>query len=90
MGQARINTEKQLMVFSHSIWRDCQYTSIIKGSYTVFYQGIQIDHCAHVPCLVDQYISESEYNAVYTAVLVLEKIRMLNNEFLQKNTDMVP
>ena len=63
---------------THS-WFTIQYNGIITGAYIVFYQGRPIDHCTHVPGPVDEYISESEYNAAYTAGMALSNLRILNS-----------
>ena len=57
--QASIRTEKQSMVFSAYICKDCQDTGISTGAYVVFYQGGAIDHCTHVPGPVSQSSAES-------------------------------
>ena len=59
------------MAFSDSSWQDCPYTGRSTGAYIIFYQGGTIDHGTHVPGPVAQSSAESEYNAAYTAVMVL-------------------
>ena len=54
LRQASINTEKKLMGFSDSIWKDCPYTDRSTGAYIIFYQGGPIDHGTHVPGPVSQ------------------------------------
>ena len=49
LRQASIKTENQLMIFSDSSWKYCPDTARITGAYTIFYQGIPIDHDTHVP-----------------------------------------
>ena len=56
----------------------------------MFYQGVPIYHFKHVPGPVAQSIAESEYNSSFTAVMSLAHFRMLNNEFLKKDPDVVP
>ena len=53
-------------------------------SYFVFYQGVTIDNCTHVPVPVAQSSSESDYNAACTTVMALEHFRMLNNELITR------
>ena len=65
--QASIKIYKQLIVLSDSIWQDYPDTAIITGEYILFYQGVPIDHCTHVPGAVDQSSAESEYNSAGTA-----------------------
>ena len=67
------------MVFSDSIYKDFPKTGRNTGAYTVFYQGVPIDHCKHVLSPFAQSIAESEYNAACTAGMALEYFRMLNN-----------
>ena len=44
----------------------------------------------HVIGTVDQKNAESEYNVALTAGMDIAHFRMLNNEFLEKDPDMVP
>ena len=53
------------------------------------YQDGPIDHDTHVPGPVDQSSAESEYNAACTARTALERFRMLINELLKKDPDIV-
>ena len=62
LRQSRIENYNQFMVFSDSIYKDFPKTGRNTGAYTVFYQGVPIDHCTHVLGPVAQYCSESEYN----------------------------
>ena len=78
------------MAFYGSSWKECTYTGRITGSYIVFYQGGPIDHCTHVTCPGAQSSSESEYNAECTAGMALPHFRMINNEFINKDTYVVP
>ena len=78
------------MVFFDSIWKDYTDTGRIKVSYIVFYQGGTIDDCTHFPGPVSKYSAESEYIAAFTAGMALAHFRVLNNEFLNNDTDVVP
>ena len=78
------------MVFSDSRWQHCPDTGRIKGAYILFYQGGPIYHCIHVPGPFTQYSAKSDYNEAYTAVMALSLFRMLNNELLDKDPDLVP
>ena len=55
----------------------------------MFYKGGPIDNCTHVTGTVAQYSAESEYTAVCTTGMDSENSRMINNEFLNKDTDVV-
>ena len=55
----------------------------------IFYQGGPIDHATHVPVPVSQSSSESEYNAACTAGMALAYFRILINELLNKDLDIV-
>ena len=78
------------MDFSDSSWQDCPYTGKSTGEYIIFYQGGPIDHVTHVPGLVAQSSTESEYNAAYTTGMALAHLRMLVHELLNGDPDMVP
>ena len=52
--QDNIKTENRLMDFSGSSWKDCPYTGISTGAYTIFYQGEPIYHDTQVPGPVAQ------------------------------------
>ena len=78
------------MVLYDSSWQDWPDTGRSTGSYIVFYQGGTIDHCTHVTGPVDQYSTESEYNAECTAGTYLAFYRIINNEFLNNDIDVVP
>ena len=67
------------MVLSDSIWQDCPDTGRSTGSYMVFYQGLPIDHCKHVPGPVAQYSAESDINVECTAVMDISHFIVLNN-----------
>ena len=56
----------------------------------IFYQGGPIDLGTHVPGPVAQSITESYYNAACTTGTALANLRMLINELLKKDTDIVP
>ena len=47
--QSNLKTNNHLMDFSGSSWQDCPDTGRSTGSYTIFYQGVPIDHGTHVP-----------------------------------------
>ena len=53
----------------------------------MFYEGVTIDNFTFVPGTVAQYSSESEYNEACTAGMDLAHSRMINNEFLNNDTD---
>ena len=53
-------------------------------------QGEPIDNCIHVPVTVSQYITEIEYNEACTEGLSLVHFRILNIEYMNKDTYMVP
>ena len=52
--QARINTEKQLVVFHYYIFQYCPDNGRSTEAYVVFYQGGPIDHFTFVPGPVSQ------------------------------------
>ena len=56
----------------------------------MFYKGITIDNCTHVPGPVAQSSDGSENNAVCIAGMALAYFRMLNNELLNKYPGLVP
>ena len=88
--QAIIKTENQFMVFFGSIWQYCPDTGRSTETYIVFYQGEPIDHFTHVPVPVNQSSADIEYNTVCTLGIALLHFRMINNELLNKDPDMVP
>ena len=49
LRQDSINTENQFMVFSDSWLQECPDTGRSTGAYIVFYPGVPIGHCTHVP-----------------------------------------
>ena len=56
----------------------------------MFYQGGPIYHFTHVPYPVFKYSGESGYNSARTAGMSLAHFRMINNEFMKKDPDLVP
>ena len=78
------------MAFSDPSWKYCPDTGRSIGVYIIFYQGGTIDHGTHVPGPVPQSSAESEYNAACTSGMVLSHLRMLINELLNKDPDIVP
>ena len=90
LRQASIKTENNSMDFSDSSWQDCPDTGRTTGSYIIFYQDGKIDHVTHVPGPVYQSRADSEYNAACTAGMSLAHFRILINELLNKDPDMVP
>ena len=78
------------MVFSDS---SCQYfpdTGRSTGACIVFYQDGKIDNFRHVPGPVAHSSEEIEYNSEFTIGMALANFRMLNNELLNKDIDVVP
>ena len=78
------------MAFSGSSWQYFPDTVRSTGSYIVFYQGVTIDYCTHVPGPVAQSIAESKYNAACTAGMDLAYFRVLIHELLNKDPDIIP
>ena len=78
------------MAFSDSSWQDCLDTGRSTGAYILFYQCGPIDHGTHVLGPVTQPSAKSEYNAACTAGMALAHFRMLINELLNKDPDIVP
>ena len=87
--QARIKTENKFMVLSHYIWQDFPDTGRSTGVFIMFYQGGPIDHYTNVPGPVSQSSADIENNAVWTAGMALEYLRIINDELLNKDTDVV-
>ena len=56
----------------------------------IFYQGGTTDHRTHVPGPVAQPSTGIEYNAAWTAVIVLEHFRTLIHKLLNKDPYIVP
>ena len=75
--QAIIESEKQLMLFSNSRCHYCLDTGRITGFFIVFYQGVPISHCTHVPGPVSQFSAENEYNSAWTAGMALAHFIMI-------------
>ena len=71
-------------------WQDCTNTSRITGACIIFYQDWEIYYGTHVLEPVSQSGAESYYNAACTAGMALAHFRMLINEFLNKDPDIVP
>ena len=78
------------MVLSDSIWQDYPDIGRSKVACIMFYQFGSIDHCTHVPGPVAQSSAHSEYYSACNEVMALAYFRMLNNEFLNMDTDVVP
>ena len=55
-----------------------------------FIKGGPIDHFTHVTVSVSQSSAEGDYNSSFNVGMVLAHFRMLNNELLNKDLDMVP
>ena len=88
--QASIKTKNHLMYFTDFSWKGFPDTGRSTGVYIIFYQGRTIYHGTHIPGLVAQSITESEYNAACTVGMALENFRMLIHELLNKDPDIVP
>ena len=71
-------------------WKDCPDTGRSTGAYIIFYQDGPIYHGTHGTGPVAQDSAESGYNAACTAGMALAHFRMLINEFLNKDPDIVP
>ena len=78
------------MDFSDSSWQDFLETGRSTGAYIIFYQGGPIDYGTHVPGPVAQSSAESKYNEACTAGMALAHFRILINELLNKDPDIVP
>ena len=88
--QANIKTNNNLIDFSDSSWQDCPDTGRSTGAYIIFYQGGPIDHVTRVTGPVAKSSAESKYNTACNAGIYLAHFRMLINEVLNKDTDIVP
>ena len=77
------------MVLYDSIWKDCPDNGRSIGAYIVFYQGGPIDHCWHVTGPVPKYSADSEYKVSWTGVMDLAHLRMIKNDLLNKDPDVV-
>ena len=78
------------MVFHDSRWQEFPDTWRSTGAYIVIYQGGPIYHCTHVPGSVAKWISESEYNAAFTAGMAAACFIIINNDFPKNDADVVP
>ena len=77
------------MAFSYSSCKYCPDTGRSTGAYIIFYPGGTIDHITHVPGPVAQSSAESEYSAACNAGMDLAHFRMLINELINKDPDIV-
>ena len=87
LRQSIIKSENQLMDLFDS---SCPDTGISTGAYIIFFQGGTIYHGTNVTGPVSQSSAEIEYNAACTAGITLSRFRMLIQEFLNKDLDIVP
>ena len=78
------------MAFSDYSWQYCPDTGIITGAYIIFYQGGPIDYGKYDPGPVAQSSAENVYNTACAAGMALAHFRMLINELLNKDPDIVP
>ena len=78
------------MVLYYSRCQDFPNNLISKGACIVFYQGVTIDHCTHVPGPVAQSSAWSEYNSACTAGISLAHLSILYNELMDKDPEVVP
>ena len=90
LRKSNVKTRNHLMAFYDSSWQDCLYTGRSTGEYIIFYQGGPIDHGTHVPGPVDQSSAEIAYNAACSVGMALAYFRMLVDELLNEDSDMVP
>ena len=90
LRQASIKTDNQLMAFSDSSWIYCPGNVRVQQNTLSVYQGGIIDCGTHVPGPVAQSSAESEYNTACNTGKALEHFRVLINEFLNKDPDIVP
>ena len=56
----------------------------------IFYHSGPIHHCSHVPGPVAQYSAESNHNAASTTGMPIQHFMILKNEFLTKDSYVVP
>ena len=89
LRQASNKTENHLMAFYDSNWKYFPETGRSTGACIIFYQGGPIDHVTYVPGQVYQSSVKNDYNAACTARMALANFRMLINELLNKDTDIV-
>ena len=90
LRQYIIYSENQLVVLSGSICKECTDIGRITGAYIVFYQVGPIDNFTDILGPVAQPSTESEYNVECTTVTVPEQFRILNNEYINNDPDVVP
>ena len=90
LRKSSIKTDKQLMAFYDSSWKDCTDTSRITRAYIIFYQGGPIDYGTHVLVPVSHAGAESDYNSAFTVEMALSYFSILIHEVLNKDTDIVP
>ena len=72
-----------------SSWQDCPDTGRSTGSYVHFAQGGPVDFAAYVPSPVAMSSVEAEWNAGATAGMAMSHLRMLYNELIGTETDMI-
>ena len=89
LRQASIKRDNPFMDFSDSSWQDCPDTGRSTGTYIIFYKGGTIDHGTHILGPVAQSSAEIEYDVACTAGMALAHFRMLINELLNKDPDIV-
>ena len=88
--QASIKTNNQLMVFYYSVWQDFPDTVRSTGAYNIiFYKGGPFHHVTHVTGPVTQPSTESDPNLACTSGMYLAHFRMLINELLNNDLDIV-
>ena len=90
LRQASIKTEKQLVVLSNSIWRECKDNGRSTGAYIVFYQGVPIDNFTHIPGPFAKSSAKRDYNAACTVGMAIAHSIIINIKFLKKDTYEVP
>ena len=78
------------MLFSDSILQYYPESDRSTGAYIVFLQGGTIEHCTNVPGQVYQFSTGGDYNAAHTAGMALANFRMIKNEFMKKDPDVIP
>ena len=62
----------------------------VQENIYIYFQDGPIYHCTHVPGTVAKFSSESEYNPTCTAFIDLSNFKMLMNEMINKDPDVVP
>ena len=78
------------MVFYYYLRKECTDTGRSTGAYIVFYQVAPIDHFTDILGPVAQPSTESDYNVECTTGTAPAHFRIINNEFMNKDTDVVP